>query len=271
MPNSKELYLHLMKKILTNYIYGYAEYEEICPEGYVKNLVNKVFNKRGIKLIRLKPFNKENRSIGLGWPPFAHTMMGLKRLDNLQFCVESIITDNIPGDLVETGVWRGGGTIFMRAVLAAHEIHDRTVWVVDSFTGLPKPNSDKYPDDAGDVHYTKSELAVSLEEVKRNFEQYGLLDEQVKFLKGWFSETLPNAPIEKIAVLRMDGDMYESTMDTLINLYHKIVEDGYIIVDDFGAVPACKKAVEDFRKSNNIIEDIIQVDWTCVYWRKGNK
>jgi O-methyltransferase len=86
------------------------------------------------------------------------------------------------------------------------------------------------------------ELAVSLEQVKANFDRYGLLDDQVRFLKGWFRDTLPVAPIERLAVLRLDGDMYESPMDTLVNLYPKLSEGGYVIVDDYGAIPACRQA-----------------------------
>ena len=152
--------------------------------------------------------------------------------------------------------WRGGATIFMRAVLKAYGVTDRYVWVADSFEGLPPPETGKYPHDAGDRLHEARELAVSLEEVKANFERYGLLDDQVRFLKGWFRDTLPAAPIERLAVLRLDGDMYESTMDTLVNLYPKLSEGGYAIVDDYGAIPACRQAVNDYRSANAITEKI---------------
>jgi hypothetical protein len=198
----------------------------------------------------------------------AHTMIGLKRLDNIQYCVEEVIKNNIPGDLIETGVWRGGATILMRAILKTHGITNRRVWVADSFEGLPKPEGEIYPHDRGDKHYTHKELAVSLEQVKQNFQKYGLLDEQVCFLKGWFKDTLPNATIERISVARLDGDMYESTMDALNNLYHKISVGGFLIVDDYGAVKGCKNAVLDFRNKHAIKEKIITIDWTGVYWQK---
>lgn len=94
------------------------------------------------------------------------------------------------------------------------------------------------------------------------------MDEHVKFLKGWFKDTLPNAPISKLSLLRLDGDMYESTMDAITVLYPKLSIGGYLIVDDWGAVAGCKKAIEDYRKENNITEPIIEIDWTGVYWRK---
>jgi hypothetical protein len=195
-------------------------------------------------------------------------MIGLERLDNLQRCVENALEDDVPGDLIETGVWRGGATIFMRAILKAYGVADRRVWVADSFEGLPPPDREKYPQDAGDPHYTFKELCVSLEEVKRNFERYGLLDDQVRFLKGWFKDTLPAAAIERLAVVRLDGDMYESTMDGLVHLYPKLSAGGYLIVDDYGAVAGCRRAVEDYRASRGITEEIRDIDGIGVFWRR---
>jgi O-methyltransferase len=206
--------------------------------------------------------------VGEDWPVHADTMIGIKRLENIQYCFQQVIKENIPGDFIETGVWRGGSTIFMRALLKEANITDRNVWVADSFEGLPKPDEDKYTADKGDRHHKYKELAISLDEVKSNFKKYDLLDENVKFLKGWFKDTLPTAPIEKLAILRLDGDMYESTMDGLVNLYHKLSIGGYIIIDDWGAVPACQQAVKDFREKNNITEEIKEIDWTGVYWKK---
>jgi hypothetical protein len=197
-------------------------------------------------------------------------MIGLKRLDNLEFCIEEIIAKGVPGDLIETGAWRGGATIFMRAVLKAYGVTDRCVWVADSFAGLPPPDAGKYPHDAGDRLHEARELAVSLEQVKANFDRYGLLDDQVRFLKGWFRDTLPTAPIERLAVLRLDGDMYQSTMDALANLYPKVSQGGYVIVDDYSAIPACRQAVHDYRSANGITEEIRDIDWTGIFWQKGN-
>ena len=193
-------------------------------------------------------------------------MIGLKRLDNLQFCVETIIQEGIEGDLIETGVWRGGACILMRAVLAAYVIEDRKVYVADSFKGLPKPDLEDCPD-KGDKHHIQMFLAVSQDEVENNFRRFGLLDDQVVFLKGWFKDTLPNAPIKKLAVLRLDGDMYGSTMDALINLYPKLSKGGFCIIDDY-ALHGCRKAVDDFRTKNSIHAEMKVVDWTGRYWRK---
>ncbi|MGH9027084.1 MAG: TylF/MycF/NovP-related O-methyltransferase, partial [Acidimicrobiia bacterium] len=207
------------------------------------------------------------RAEGRDWPRYAQTMVGLRRLENVQHCVEQVLHDRIPGDLIEAGAWRGGVVIFMRGILKAYDIEDRKVFAADSFRGLPKPDPDVYPADRGDVHHIAKALAVSLEDVERNFELYDLLDDQVVFLEGWFRETLPNVRDRAWAVVRIDGDLYESTMDALVNLYPGLSIGGYLIIDDF-AHEACRQAVEDFRASLDIDEVVEPIDWTGVFWRR---
>lgn len=230
--------------------------------------LDRIFRTKDLAICRVVNFNSDNRVNGKDWPAYADTMIGLKRLNNIQYCVEQILKDNIPGDLIETGVWRGGATIFMKALLNHYNNHDKVVWLADSFEGLPKPDEKKYIHDKGDRHYKREELSISLKQVRQNFEKYGLLDERVKFLKGWFKDTLPTAPIQQLSLLRLDGDMYESTMDALRNLYPKLVSGGYIIIDDWGAVKACQQAVLDYRAEFGINEPIETIDWSGVYWRK---
>ena len=180
-----------------------------------------------------------------------------------------MVEDNVEGDLIETGVWRGGACILMRGALRAYGDETRNVWVADSFQGLPKPNADKYAADAGDEHWTHSDyLAVSLEQVQANFRRFGLLDDRVRFLKGWFSETLPTAPIEKLAILRLDGDMYESTMDAISALYPKLSVGGFVIVDDY-FLEGCKAAIHDYRDAHGIEDRMIEIDENAVYWRRS--
>lgn len=198
---------------------------------------------------------------------FSHTMVGRARLENVEHCLDEILADGIPGDLCEAGVWRGGVTIFMRGYLAAHGITDRLVWAADSFEGLPVPS---LPQDEGyDLSKDKIPiLAVSLEEVQDTFRRYELLDDQVRFLKGWFRDTLASAPIEKLALLRLDGDLYESTMDTLDALYDKVSVGGFVVVDDYESWESCKFAVDEFRGHRGVTDKIRRIDWSGVYWRK---
>ena len=185
-----DLYLDLMKKCLVNSIYGELEAWPVEPRKFLKRKLVAAIRARGMKLVWDRPYDQDARLNGKGgWPAGAHTMLGMKRLDNLQCCVEDVLSRRVPGDLIETGVWRGGATILMRAILKVHGVADRSVWVADSFSGLPPPDPLKYPADAGDPHHTIKLLGVSLDDVKSNFEKYGLLDDQVRFLKGWFKET----------------------------------------------------------------------------------
>ena len=268
-----EAYLDLLKRCLTNLIYGD---EELMPANISGKLPHRwlvqLARRRGVMLMRRRGVNRQKRAEGRDWSPIAHTMVGLHRLNNVQPCIETVLADRIPGDLIETGVWRGGTTIFMRALLKVYGSTDRTVWVADSFAGLPPPDAGKYPADQGSKFHEYEMLAVSLEQVQKNLDLYGLLDDQVRFLKGWFKDTLPAAPIERLAVMRLDGDMYESTMDALVALYPKLSPGGFVIVDDYGSVPACREAVHDFRKEHGIEDEIGRTE--CghgAYWRRSGR
>jgi Macrocin-O-methyltransferase (TylF) len=195
-------------------------------------------------------------------------MIGMVRLDNLQDCVTEVIREKIPGDLIETGVWRGGACILMRAVLKAHGDRSRIVWLADSFEGLPRPNRDLYPAET-DPRLAEGMFSAGLAQVKANFRRYNLLDEQVQFLVGWFRDTLPRAPFEKLALMRLDGDLYESTMDALVNLYPKLSIGGYVIIDDY-FLDCCRSAVDEFRQTENIEEPLQRTaDNMGAFWKRA--
>jgi len=196
-------------------------------------------------------------------------MVGIERLAHLESCVGEVLRNGIPGDLVETGVWRGGASILMRAVLKVYGDLERKVWLFDSFEGLPVADPDQYPADRNDrLSSLSAYLGVSLEQVRTNFARYGLLDDQVRFVKGWFKDTVPGAPVDKIAVLRLDGDMYESTIQVLEGLYSKVSPGGFVVVDDY-VLGNCRAAVQDFRNKYGIVEGIQRIDWTGVFWQRN--
>ena len=209
-----------------------------------------------------------SRAVGKGRPAEAETMIGLRRLENIQRCVTDVVHRGVPGDLIETGVWRGGATIFMRAILRAYGDESRAVWVADSFQGVPAPDGEHYPVDAKSRLYLDETLAISVDEVKANFRRYGLLDDHVKFLVGWFKDTLPTAPIRRLAVARLDGDLYESTMEALAALYPKLSVGGYLIVDDYCSIRGTKMAVDDYREEHDIDEPLEVIDWAGAYWQR---
>lgn len=230
-------------------------------------LVGTIYNDAPLASSGLKSFDAQLREFGWDWPSVAHSMIGTRRMQNLRTECERVLRENVPGDFIETGVWRGGACIMMRAVLKAYGDTERRVWVCDSFAGLPPPDT-RYGADAQSNFHEFNDLAVSDDVVRGNFEKYGLLDDQVRFVKGFFKDTLPTAPIERLAVLRLDGDMYESTMDALTALYDKLSPGGTCIIDDYRVVDACKQAVEEFRASRSISEPIVEIDGVGVYWIK---
>ncbi len=226
--NLPALYLNLMIRDLTRF--GEDDFIPWSPKSRIGKLVGGAIGARllvkNLQIVRRIPFESEKRQLGRDWPISAVTMIGVKRLQNICDCIRSVVMDRIPGDVVETGVWRGGGSIMMKAALEAYGDNSRIVWCADSFQGLPAPDLERYPQDDGMTWHTHSVLAVSVDSVEANFARYGLLDDRVRFLKGWFKDTLPTAPIESISVLRLDGDLYASTMDALNSLYSKVSPGG---------------------------------------------
>jgi hypothetical protein len=248
-PAATGLYLRLLRRCLVRDLFHDHRYEG--------------------DVTRPLPYSADLRFDGRDWPTDAETMVGSIRLENLENCCATAIRESIPGDFVETGIWRGGCGILMRAVLDAFSDKGRSVWLFDSFEGLPKPDPAAYPPDRDDPHWTlASYLAVSLDQVKSNFERYELLDTRTNFVKGWFRDTIPPARVNPISVLRLDGDMYESTWVVLTHLYSKLSPGGFLIIDDYGAVPGCKMAVDEFRSKHSVTSPITEIDWTGIFWRK---
>jgi O-methyltransferase len=215
----------------------------------------------------VQAFEPSYREEGLDWPTTALTMVGRRRLRNFRTLIERAIDDGVDGDILEAGVWRGGASILARAVLAARGVTDRRVIVADSFEGLPPP-SEQFPADTGADFHTHRELAVSLEQVRANFERFGLLDDQVVFLKGWFRDTMPRVDAGALAVLRLDGDMYESTIVPLTHLFDRVSLGGWVIVDDYQIMAPCRKAVRDFFDDRRIRPQLHPIDHVGVYFRK---
>jgi O-methyltransferase len=209
-----------------------------------------------------------SRAVGMDWPSKAHSMAGLARLNNVRDLAQRAIDEKVPGDFIETGVWRGGCCILMRGILAINQIKDRKVYVADSFEGLPKSDLENFPKESTQDFSIYEELSVSLDQVKANFAAYDFLDSQVEFIKGYFSESLPAVKANRFALLRLDGDLYESTIVALDNLYPKLSPGGFVIIDDYGALPACRDAVDDYRSKHLIVEELEKIDEAGVWWQK---
>jgi Macrocin-O-methyltransferase (TylF) len=276
MNQYKEMYIELLKKCLTASCYDESSWVKVdlrgkgslakplsYARGVARGWIMDFLDRKKLQLFSPVPFDPVARNEGRDWPFFGFSMAGHKRLDNIRLCIEDVLENKVPGDFVETGVWRGGMVIFMAALLKMEGVTDRKIWAADSFEGLPAPNSDQDKDDYSEVE----QLKVSLEQVKANFARFDLLSDQIQFLKGWFCDTLPTAPIDKIAILRLDGDMYVSTMDALRALYHKVSLGGYVIIDDYYGWEACRAAVSDFLKEHRLDPEIKTIDYSAVYWK----
>lgn len=275
--NTEDRYLDLLKRSLLNEIYLDDElrilYLRDClqqKDSFSYDVLHDIRDSRKHAFDRLKESRQLGRFVDrdIHNSGFSHTMVGRERLDSLHECMDMIRTNNIQGDLVECGVWRGGCVIFIAAYLSIYGIRNRRVFAVDSFMGLPKPSVE--PDREIDLSQELfPELSVSMETVKENFRVYGLDPEDVIFLSGWFKDSLPDLNSRTIALLRLDGDLYESTRDCLVNLYDKVVEGGIVIIDDWGVLPPCQQAVIDFFNERNIpLPTMTKIDWSGVFWIK---
>ena len=243
----RALYLDLLEKVVCNWIYGDASHPSYGATG----------------------FDPARRESGRDLPVQAHSMIGLRRLQHLRWAAETVLAEGIVGDWLEAGAWRGGACILLRGVLEAHGVEGRRVYVADSFDGLPPPDP-RFEKDLATLHafHGRPELAVSLEAVRANFAMYGLLDDQVVFVPGFFKQTLPGLAVERLALLRLDGDLYASTYDTLAALYDKVSPGGFVICDDYGIVLDARRAVLDFRAARGIEATMTAIDGDGVFWRK---
>ena len=266
------LYVDLLKRTLSRVIIARKiERHTIAPgRRWLQNValaIHKILGLWNLELVRLVETTAEDYlesgDAAKNRAEDAETMLGIRQLDHMQSSIQDILDRDVPGDLVEAGVWRGGMTILMRAILKARGETTRRVWVVDSFSGLPDPDAKI------DSHWWKrGDMAVSLQEVQSNFARYGLLDNQVVFVKGFFADSLPGAQIPQISVLRIDADLYQSTLDALEHLYPKLSVGGYAIFDDYQNLSECRRAIDEYREKHDIEEPVQNIDSRAVYWIK---
>jgi len=273
-PNPlRNRYLSLLKRALANTLYPELEMQIEHLEEGADGLSGAALQRfqRDIAERRADAFSELmlRKRQGTGALRFAHTMIGLLRLANIERCAEQVIAERVPGDFLEAGVCKGGAAIFMRALQIAHGESGRRTWLADSFQGVP---SSEAPVDARyDLHLEEARqpwLACPEAAVRVHFERYDLLDSNVCFLPGWLADTLPSAPTGPLAILRIDVDLYSSTAQCLDLLYDRVSPGGFVIVDDYGYLRCCRDAVDDFRRRRGVEEPIRWIDGSGIYWRK---
>lgn len=298
---------------------------DILAEKYIELVKNAVIGALDPNFIADFSMRDEKfmEAVQLAIPTTVRTMLGKRLLDNIQFCVKTIVSDNIEGDLFEAGCWKGGAVLFMKACLSAYDNEStKKIWCADRFNATPNHSllymrifilklflklglvrsyrlknaiaNNLYSKFFPETNYDKATLdaffgfigsnSVSLQvkalnqtlinelsEVRETFARYNLLDDNVIFLEGWFSDTLPKAQpsINKLSLLRADADIYLSTKEIFNYLYSKLSDGGFCIVDDYGTWSGCRKAVDEFRESHQITDQIEWIDSGAIFWRKG--
>ncbi len=209
-----------------------------------------------------------------------YTLVGIGGLTASYQIVKEVCEKNIPGDVVELGVARGGCAAIMASVLfdAQVGIHQKKLWLFDSYEGLPDPTEKDFNPEAGNGTgdhvrpLPKGSCLGTIDEVKYLlFDKRKFPRDRIEFAKGWFENTIPATrnKIGKIAVLRIDGDWYESTKCCLEGLYDKVVPGGFVIIDDFQSCYGCERATKEFVEKNRLEVDIQLDGRGGCYFQKG--
>ena len=200
-----------------------------------------------------------------------YTMTSVERLKSLSDAVNYVVENNIEGDFVECGTWKGGSVMCMQKKLMRLNQNDRKFWVFDTYEGMPEPDDvDKNFNktaaqqllDAEEKDNSLTWAYSNYEETTGNILSTGYPAEKINFVKGLVEDTIPETQIESIALLRLDTDWYSSTKFELENLYPKLVKGGVLIIDDYGHWEGCKKAVDEYFKLNNIPVFMSRIDYT---------
>jgi len=215
------------------------------------------------------------------------TLTGQRRMDHFVAIIATIVEDEIPGSIIETGVWRGGMSFMAAKALDILKDKDRTVYLSDSFEGIPDPTQygDKaHPHDVKkNPHHYSSLNENSVDRVKRDGAMFGISASRVSYVVGYFKDSLPqlikNEPNIQFAAVRLDGDTYWSTMEAIEVLYPRLSPGGFLVIDDFTDWDSCRDAIYDYRKKYGITENIFLVPHLTengeyirgAYWRKSKK
>ncbi|GBF96938.1 hypothetical protein Rsub_09018 [Raphidocelis subcapitata] len=253
-----EPYLWLMRMALTGSLTDEAGR---CNPGAGGN---------GCLLDKLLPYEPELRERGNDWPPFGHTMIGHLRLRNIETLLREAVAGGVPGAFAELGVWRGGACVYARAVLNVLGEVDRPVLAFDAFDAIARKTDGyaRYGLQGADF------IATDQATVTHNFEKYfGALPPSVRFHPGFFNESTKafreGAPRgTRIAVLRVDGNFYDSYQDVMYNLYEFVPVGGYVIFDDILGFPDVQRFWSDFKADQGLVEELVQIDDFSTWFKK---
>lgn len=246
MSNShtaRTAYIDLIKRSITNYLYlgddqAFDAFQ--CVRHYDLNTSNWTVDRRSQPL----------------------TLLTKGQLDLIEQAVFTVTQRKVPGDFLEAGIWRGGVVVFLRALLTAYELGDRTVVGADSFAGIPM--NERARNDPVDGWTDR--WVASLDGVRAAIARFGLLDDRIELLPGFFSDTLGSLRGRTFALVRLDSDSYDSVETSLEYLYPLIPRGGIVIIDDWH-LAGCQMAVQDYRTQCGIT-DPLEVRDGNAFWVK---
>lgn len=223
-----------------------------------------------LKKTAFKNMDSEFESIYQKCAPF--TMTTVERMYSLFTAIKYTVENDISGDIVECGVWKGGSSMLCALTLKQLGATDRKLYLYDTYSGMPEPiDKDKEAFTGNDAMEKWKERQIdgnsdwchaSIEEVQENLISTGYPEDNIIFIKGKVEETIPNRIPEEIALLRLDTDFYESTKHELEHLYPKLSERGTLIIDDYGYWAGAKEAVDEYISDNGIKLLLHRIDET---------
>lgn len=236
-------------------------------------LVNTILKKGGYEIIKTSTpvsvdFEEEFNLLLEQYKPY--TMTSPERMYGLYKAVQYVSQNKLEGDFVECGVWRGGSAMVMAKTLALNKDLDRKFFLYDTYEGMTKPSEKdvSFQGHSGDVDWEKNQKSTHndwcyapYEEVKKNMESTGYPSDRISLIKGKVEDTIPATVPDKISLLRLDTDWYESTMHELVHLYPRLVKNGILIIDDYGHWKGAREAVDQYFAEKNVKPMLFRMDY----------
>ncbi len=246
----------------------------------MKNIIFKIFKKIGYSIVKTDT-QITSQYIDIKDKEFweiynlcsSYTMTSVERMFALYSSVNYVLKNNIKGDFVECGVWRGGSAMLIAKILSKKNITDRKIYLYDTFEGMTEPTEKDVDLKGKNAKDSYEEILknsnepgwcfANLIDVKSNMNLTKFTENNIIYVEGKVENTIPSiVPPSSIALLRLDTDWYESTKHELNHLYPKIENNGVLIIDDYGHWEGCKKAVDEYFNENKINILLNRIDYT---------
>lgn len=249
----------------------------------MKSLAKKIFRLSGYDIVSVHHKKKDSPPKNLkdlskaDWELIdfirPYTRTGPERIVALKNALEYILINKIPGAIVECGVWRGGNIMATAKLLVEASELDRDIFLYDTYEGMSEPSKKDVASQSGEAaevllkkenKYKEHSVwcYASIEDVEENIFKTGYPKERFKLIKGRVEDTIPQNIPEKISLLRLDTDWYESTKHELIHLFPKLVKGGVLIIDDYGHWEGARLATDEYIKENNVQILLSRIDYT---------